>query len=183
MNRLAGGIAMRHYCFNVFCLMLIVGVETRADVLVRFDPPVSTVLLGNTVHVNLVADFSDAILGWGLDLDNSDTFVAAKASVPTIASPWTAAFTADGDGLGAVAFPTPVSGSGIVLAGLTFQANEIGVSQLSVHATHDDFTEGFALYPTGFASFVSDIGIIQVIPEPGSATLLVVAAMVACRRR
>ncbi len=156
---------------------------SRADVVVRFDPPTSIVSVGDTVHIDLVADFPEPVLGWGLDLDNSNTFVAALASLPTISAPWTAAFTADGDGLGAVAFPTPVSGSGVVLAELTFHAAEVGISQLSMHATSGDFTEGFARYPSGFLQFTSEVGIIEVIPEPATAILIALGLASLTRRQ
>ena len=114
-------------------------------------------------------------------------------SVPTIASsfaapivvfpPWVAAAAADGDGLAGLADPFAptngsVSGTGILLETLTFQADAQGTTDLLMSTTPGDLTEGFPLDPTGFATITFEPGQLTVIPEP--TTLLPLLAAMSC---
>ena len=91
-----------------------------------------------------------------------------------------AATTADGDGLAGLADPFAptngsVSGTGILLATLTFRADAEGMTDLIASTTPGDQTEGFPLDPTGFANVTFEPGQIIIIPEPATVLPLLCA--------
>ena len=155
-----------------------------SDVVVRFDPPMQTVSINDVFTVDLIADISAPVVGWGLDVDLSVPTIASISAPPIVVfPPWIAATAADGDGLAGLADPFAptngsVSGAGILLATLTFQADAQGTTDLLTSVTPGDLTEGFALDPTGFATITFQPGEVTVIPEP--ATLLPLLAVLSC---
>ena len=152
-----------------------------ANVTVRFDPLSTTVPVGGTFTVNIVADIPQPVVGWGLDLTIQNPTVVSQTAVPSIGPLWVPAYAPDGDGLAAVAFPGGISGTGVVLATLTLSANAIGQTDLWLSVTPGDLNEGFALAPTGFADVTFQPGHVTV-PEPGTALLLLAAGLVTVRR-
>ncbi len=159
------------------------------DVIVRFDPPTQTVDVNDVFTVDLVADITTPVVGWGLDVDLSVPTIASTFAAPIVVfPPWIAAAAADGDGLAGLADPFAptngsVSGTGILLATLTFQADAQGTTDLLMSTTPGDLTEGFPLDPTGFASITFEPGQVTVIPEPTALLPLVCAGLMLLRSR
>ncbi len=127
--------------------------------------------LGSTFEVQIIADFTDPILGFGLDLDINDAELSVVAP-PTIGPDWFAVFAPDGDGLAGLAGGAGVVGNDVLLATLTLSADDAGLSLLGLSITLDDLTEGFALIPTGFDAVVLTGTQVQVTPEPSTSLLL-----------
>jgi hypothetical protein len=148
----------------------VAGTSTRADIIVGFAPPAKIVGLGDSFTIDIIADIpaSEPILVWGLDLTIANPAIASLTGPPEIGSEWFPAFSPDGDGLAGLAFPTGVSGIGVVLATLSFSADAIGDTYLFLSTTPGDPTEGFGLDPTGFANVNFEPGHVQVIPEPSA---------------
>jgi hypothetical protein len=141
---------------------------------VTFEPLDSQIKVGDIFTVDLVADIPEPVLGWGLDL-SYDLAVLNLVGMPTFGPDWIAGLAADGDGLAGLAFPSPVSGSDILLASLSFEALAPGVSALAASTTPGDFTEGFPVYPAGFANvdFIDGSVTVSPVPEPATILLLI----------
>ncbi len=173
-------------------LLLIVssaGASLVTDVVVRFDPPIQTVNINDVCTVDLIADNTAPVVGWGLDVGLSVPSIASIFTAPAVAfPPWVAAAAVDGDDLAALADPLAptngsVSGTGILLATLTFQADAQGTTDLLAGTTPGDLTEGFPLDPTGFATLSFEPGQVTVIPEPGTLGSLLCAGLMLMRSR
>ncbi|MCK4660931.1 MAG: hypothetical protein KAV82_15530 [Phycisphaerae bacterium] len=167
----------------VFLTALSLGRSAQASVIVRFDPPDITVDLGDVFNINIVADISDLVVAWGLDLTIDDESVVSLVGEPTIVPDWIAAYAPDGDGLAGVAFPNSISGSDILLATVTFSADVIGETDLLLSVTPGDFNEGFGLDPEGFDTVTFELGHVTVIPEPVTLCFLTVVVLVTARRK
>lgn len=150
--------------------------------IVHVTPSAGQVLPGETFTVQLRADIDQPVVAWGLDLA-FDGAVVQRAGSPVVGASWFPAYAPDGDGLAGVAFPRPVTGAGVLLASIAFQALAPGVSPLTASITAGDLNEGFALDPSGFAegSFVP--ATITVLPEPGLLLLPAALLRIARRRR
>jgi len=125
---------------------------------------------GSVFDVQITADINAPILGWGLDLTFDDSVLSLTGL--NIGSIWSAGTALDGDGLAGLAFPTPVSGTGLLLATLTFQPLTEGVSSLALGVTPTDLTEGFPLLSSGFADFSLTNGNVSVTSVPIPAAIL-----------
>lgn len=176
---------------KLLCSALLIGLmvgPAMASVVVNLVPQDTIVAIGSgPFMVDIVADIpeAEAIAGWGMDLSVLDTLVADKTGTVAIGADWTAAPSMDGDGLAGLAFTTPVFGNGIVLASVQFMPVGLGTTGLAMgddQAT--DVTEGFALFPSGFASVQYGTGSITVVvPEPATLTLLALGGLALIRRR
>jgi len=172
-----------------FIVVLVAGVRADASLVVtRFDPPSQTVVLGTNFTVNIVADIDMPVVGWGLDVVPAIPGFVSLTTTPAIGTDWLSAFAPDGDGLAGLASPLPptngsVSGTGIVLATLSFSADAIGATSLVASITPGDQTEGFALDPTGFATVTFQPGQVTVVPEPSTTAFLLIAGVLALHRR
>lgn len=159
--------------------------SAQATVVAGFNPTDSSVLLGDTVDVQIVADVTDvSIFGWGLDVDYDDQLVELENIA--IGPLWDdVGATGDGDGLAGSTFPDSISGTGLLLATLTFRGVGLGVSPLELsHDNPPDLTEGFPLDPTGFETDETFLlGSIEVTPEPASLALLMLGGLAVIRRR
>ena len=74
-----------------------------ATVIVRFDPLDDRRNQGDVFTINIVADISDPVVGWGLDLTIDDPTIISQVGFPSIGSSWLAGSTPDGDGLAGAA--------------------------------------------------------------------------------
>ena len=161
-------------------LLWLISLNAGATVIVSFSPSSANVTVGDTFTVDVIADIPDPVIGWGLDI-SFDGSVLSLGGTPTIGGSWNSIFAPDGDGLAGIApFPSTVSGSGIVLATLTFDALTAGVTDLIASISAGDLTEGFPLTLPGSFSPVTFInGSIVVssasntVPEPSIALLLI----------
>ena len=152
-------------------------------VVVRFDPAVKVVGFGETFTVDIVADITDAVLGWGLDLTIVDTTVVAPDGSPSVGPLWDAAIAPDGDGLVGLTFPDSVVGSDVLLATLSFSAIGVGETDLLASVSPNDLTEGFPLDPTGFSEIVFQPGHVTVTPEPAALFVVTAAGLPLLLRR
>lgn len=176
---------MRLSHLAISALTLLVGVPMLSgSVVVRIEPSKSTVQLDEQFSAVIVADISQPVVGWGLDLAFNKQ-VLAQVGMPTIASSWQSVFSLDGDGLSALASSGVESGIGIELATITFRAQDLGQTDLSLAMTPGDATEGFPLYPSGYDSVSFAGARVTVVPEPctGLLMLLLPTGYVLLQRR
>lgn len=162
----------------------------HASVIVTVVPAAASVAVGGTLEVELVAEFNDPdrVLAWGLDLV-LDAPLVAPLGAPELGPGWIGFATPDGDGLGGVAL-SGVTGTHLlarlVLEGLAPGVVQLGLAMTTTPVRLRDPTEGFALYPEGFASDVSFVGAsLLVVPEPACGWLLAAGALLwqSVRRR
>lgn len=152
----------------ILLILLKFSLAQAVPVEVSFDPLDSAVYPGDTFSINLTADIPDPVLGFGLDLAFDPTILSLDWDNIVIGSQWIPAMALDGDKLAGMAFPLPVSGDDIVLAALSFTALNLGKTDLMASYTVGDFTEGFPLFPSGFADVVFVDGSVSVVPEPAT---------------
>ena len=177
-------IAMNRLKVLTLLVSLVVASSARASlVTVRFEPSSQTVNLGDTFNVQIVADISSPVVGWGLDFAIASPPILSETAAPVIGAAWVPAPAPDGDGLASLAFPNSVSGTGVLLATLTLHANAIGATDLLLSVTPGDLTEGFALDPTGFAELTIQPGHANVVPEPSTIGLLALIGLGMLRGR
>jgi len=158
-----------------FALALLASAPAAATVTVRVVSPVSEVSVGEIFSIQLRAEASQPILGFGLDL-GFDGAVLAIDAPPAIGPLWDPLVAPDGDGLAGLVFPAGLTGD-LLLATLSFEALAPGTTDIVASFTAGDLTEGFPLDPSGFDADVSFVGApIQVVPEP-AAGLLVAAGL------
>jgi hypothetical protein len=168
-------------------LLLLWTATARAEVTARVEGPAGPVSVGQVFQVDILADLSDPVLGWGLDLD-FDAGLLVASGAPAIGGDWVPFGGGDGDGLAGVFVPPPgdpgLSGDDVVLATLSFEAVAEGVAALILGITPSDLNEGFALDPTGFDPNVTFVnGLVTIIPEPGTLVLLGPGLVVLAVRR
>ncbi len=145
-----------------------------ANAIVRAIADKASIAIGETVSVELRADLSLPVVGFGLDL-----FPPSQLSVigtPTIGPLWNAVAAPDGDGLAGLAPLTSIQGTDVLLATIVFQGASPGVATLVPGVTVGDLTEGFALNPLGFDTVQFEDAVIAV-PEPGLGLILVFAVV------
>ena len=162
--------------------LLFLSQPAQASIVVRFDPEETIADPGEVFDVDIVAEIPNPVVGWGLDLTIEDGTVASIAGAPSIGPDWSPVFTGDGDGLAALAFPSSVNGSDVLLATLSLSADAIGQTRLLLSTTPEDLTEGFALDPAGFAEVTFEAGRVTV-PEPTTLSLFALVALAATQRR
>lgn len=151
-----------------------------ADITVYFDPADSVVELGETVAVDIRADFGDPVVAWGLDLTLEQPEYAAWIDT-VIGSAWDVTETLDEDGLAGLRFATGVSGD-VLLATVTFEGLAVGETLLTLSSGPEE-DEGFLLESGFLAENVQfSPGSLTVVPEPAGLALLGIG-MLAIRLR
>jgi len=186
---------MRHrlasFCF-VMLVPAVLAMPARGDsqnVIVRLVPANTTVNLGETFTIDIIADILSPIVGWGLDVEETVPDILTQIGVPDIPNPpWVAEAGMDGDGLAALADPfAPTTGAVVgddtLLATLTLQATQIGETFLIPGTTPGDLTEGFPLIGAGFANQTFEVGTVTVVPEPTTILPLMLGVGLVWRRR
>lgn len=152
-----------------------------ADVIVWFDPASATVEVGATVDVDIMADFEEPVVGWGIDLAIGEPSYADWIGT-TIGTEWDATTTLDGDGLAGLRFPDGISGE-VLLATVTFEGVAEGVTSLSLSSGPEE-DEGFLLDTGVVAENVQfSPGSLTVVPEPGTIALLGLTSLAIHLRR
>jgi hypothetical protein len=150
-----------------------------ADILVWLNPATPEVEVGASVTVDLMANFDEPAMGWGLDLAIEEPTYAAWTGT-TLGGAWNPTTTIDGDGLAGLRFPDGVSGE-TLLATLTFEGLAEGVTALTLGGGLDE-DEGILLASGNLATNVQFAGAtLTVVPEPAAALLL--AGFALLRRR
>jgi hypothetical protein len=168
-------------CAFVVMLFAVGSIASAENIIVRLVSSSSQIGLGQNVTVSAYADIPAPIVGWGLDMswDNG----AAIVGSPVIGSAWTQAPSGDGDKLAALAFPSAISGSNILLFSSVFSGNKLGTINFSLSATPGDLTEGFPLQFGGFANFTTAPVSVEVIPEPATMFLFGLGGMLLRKRK
>ena len=178
---------MTQFILGILFIMLLPLKSYAVTISLELEDPGANISIGDIFTLNILADISEPVLGWGLDL-NFDPGLVNQTAAPVIGPSWFAALSPDGDGLAGLAFPTPVSGTGILLASLSFEAMAEGTALFSSSITPFDLSEGFPLafaLPGSFADVVFiDREVTINVPEPATLFLLLsgFAAMSIYRR-
>lgn len=171
MSRHASHCRVLTGCF--FAMVWVLGAaEARGTAIVRIVPSTTSLDLGDTETLEIRADLSQPVLGFGLDLEFDPTRLAIVGT-PVIGPPWLPLFAPDGDALAGLAIAGPIAGSDVLLATFVIEALAEGEATIVAALTPGDPTEGFPLDPLGFDRQVGfEAAILQVVPEPGSLLLL-----------
>ena len=171
---------------NLICLAVLAVVASApaawADIVVYFDPADPVVAVGETVEVDIRADFTDSVVSWGIDLFVEDAEYADWVDT-AIGSYWDdPGGTLDEDGLAGLRFPTGIDGD-VLLATVTFEGLVEGETELRLDCGPEE-DEGFLLeagYLDENVQFFS--GNLTVVPEPAGLTLLAIGALTIRLRR
>jgi len=155
--------------------LLATGMAATADAttLVRFLPAANPLAVGQETTLEIVADFDEPVVGFGLDLVLAGTSVVTLDDL-AVGPAWTPVPAPDGDGFAGLAPVTGYVGNGVVLATVTLQALLSGATTIGAAITPGDLTEGFALLGSGFDDVLFEPAILQVLPEPGSGLFVAI---------
>jgi hypothetical protein len=153
-----------------------------ADVIVYFDPADSVLAIGDSVPVEIRAEFEEPVMSWGLDLTVEDSAYADWTDT-VIGDAWDdPGDTLDHDGLAGLRFDTGIGGD-VLLATVTFEGLLEGETVLTLSMGPEE-DEGFVLEAGGLASNVQFVpGSLTVVPEPAGLTLLAIGALTIRLRR
>lgn len=164
-------------------LMALAATPALATVNLSFVLQDTTIpVVGGFANVEIRADFTETIAGWGLDLNVANPGVADLDSF-TIGPLWDpVGASIDGDLLGGTSLLGVGPGANILLATLTFEAFGLGTTPISLSVSGEE-DEGFALYfDPGLDAVVFAEGTITV-PEPATLALVALGGLAALRRR
>lgn len=145
--------------------ILISGSLLGAQVDVTLSPSVGSFVKGQSFTEDITADVSAPILGFGFDY----TFNTAQLSLTNVVvGPiWFAAPPPEKNGIAGLAFPAPVSGSGVLLATMDFTALSSGTpGSISLFYNYGNLAEGFPLAAGGYAT-----NNLPNVPEPAPLPL------------
>jgi hypothetical protein len=165
---------MRLALYCSVLLGLLVGPALAGTIDVYVVPASQSVdISAGTATVQLVADIpvTDPLIGFGLDLDLIGTSVTYGGAV--VDGVFDPAYAPDGDGLAGLTRIPPgyIAGNGIVLATITLNLVDLGITQLMPGYTVGDVFEGL-MTPAGLATGAFHAGQIEVTPEPAALALL-----------
>ena len=155
--------------------------QAQATVNVWCEPANATVAVGETVTMEIWADFSIPVTGWGLDAFPALSEFAAITDV-AIGSAWSGSDTLDGDGLAGLSFPNGNNGV-TLLTSITIEGLLEGYTPLTLdYSPAED--EGFLTESGTLDQNVSfSPTAIQVVPEPASVSLMLLSVLLLHHRR
>lgn len=161
-----------HTLAAIGLLLFLGGKDAYATAIVRVVPTVESMTVGESQWIEIRADLSLPVLGFGLDID-FDSLSLAPVGSPEIGPLWIPLFAQDGDGLAGLASGEAISGDDILLATLSVQALARSDVSITASISPGELTEGFPLVSAGFDADVHFISTtLTVVPEPGTASLL-----------
>jgi len=167
MNRTcARGLAVAGLCLA----LIATASAAAATTILRFEPSTPMVAVGNTLLVDVVADFSEPIVAFGFDVAVAPALLSVDSAV--VGPLWIGVFAPDGDGLAGLTLTSGIAGTGVLLATIELTALAPGAAQLLASITPGDLTEGFGLAGTGFDTVVFEPASITVVPEPSTLAVL-----------
>jgi hypothetical protein len=168
-------------------LAALITTPTLANVTLHLSPEGSTIAgVGSTTAVDIRADFTQSIIGWGLDVQLGQPGIAELVGI-SFGSFWDGGVSIDGDGLSAISDPMqyPLGigpGSDILLATLTFEGLAVGVTPVTLSISGEE-DEGFLLGDlSGYDTVTFAAGTITV-PEPAGVALALLGGLALLRRR
>ncbi|MGD8450503.1 MAG: PEP-CTERM sorting domain-containing protein [Phycisphaerae bacterium] len=152
-----------------------------ADIIVWLDPASSTVDVGGSVSVGLMAHFDEPVVAWGMDLVLDEPAFAAWTDT-VIGDDWNPTATLDGDGLSGMRFPAGITGD-VRLATVTFEGLVEGTTTLTLSSGPQE-DEGFLLEAGSLETNVSFTpASLTVVPEPSALVALSASGLLLLRRR
>lgn len=117
-------------------------------VTVSFSSPTLTFTNGQVLSVNLLANLPDPVLGFGVDVEPGSSKLSLTSAI--VGPLWFPGSGSQSDDVYGLAFPVPISGSGVLLARLTFTALGSGSSTLIAAYDSRNLAEGFPLVTGGY---------------------------------
>jgi hypothetical protein len=170
-------------CTRLLALTIAAASPASALTIVHLEPAASVVTVGDTVTVAVVADFTEPIVAFGLDLDITPALLGADSS-PVVGAAWIGVAAPDGDGLAGLTSTSGIVGTGVLLATVELTALGAGTAVLVGSITPGDLTEGFGLStPGSFDGVQFEPGEITVVPEPSTIMLVGTALLSLGRAR
>jgi hypothetical protein len=162
---------------KVFCL-LIVGISCAdipagaAPVIVSFSMPSLTFVAGQTVTVNVLANIPDPVLGFGIDVRVDSAKLSPSGFTTGLL--WFPVSGSQQDDVAGIAFPSSISGSGVLLGTASFIALTSGTSGLTAVYDSRNLAEGFLLASGGFAAnnLGDEAPVTPSTPEPTAVILI-----------
>jgi len=134
---------------SVCCLFT--GELAQADVSVWLYNVTPNIAVGKSGIMSLYISTSQPIIGWGVDFNMSNPAAISITRFSPSAGWVPVNSTTDGDGLAALAFPSPIVGNNINVAIIEYQAVTAGTFTMSISASASDPGEGFALASGGLS--------------------------------
>lgn len=169
-------LAIRFWLSALAFVLALAPASAQALAIVEVRLERSSVEIGDTVRIDLYADLSRSVVGWGLDLGVDPNLLEPMGS-PQIGTQWAPVTAADGDGLaGLRTTPLPAQND-VWLASVTFLGLAYGTALVFADMTPGDLAEGFALDPIGFDTVTLGTATIEVVPEPATGALVVLGVL------
>jgi hypothetical protein len=117
----------------------------------------------------LLADLPDPVLGFGVDVESGSSLLSLTSF--SVGPLWFPAPGPKTDDVYGIAFPSAISGTGVLLADVTFTAHGSGSSTLIAAYDSRNLAEGFPLIAAGYdpSNLVDEA---PQVPEPSVLALV-----------